>query len=304
MGDRMGRTFTVLLLAPSDGSHVRELVDQLSNSGAMVKMSRTAAEFEQALCEDPLLSIAVIDSAVGRELGEALLHTCHALQPRMPKVWATNDTLSGAPTSFIDMPDAIIEYGISAEELMGTMQRLLQYSRYPDALVGIVDTCVRTTIADSLRLHLDGAKMHITANVNEMSSNGALLSFCGPAVSGTVAICAEDELLAEMGPYNGVDETFGEELSDLAGELANIVLGRMKHELADRGMKILLGTPTACCAANRQTLLSGPALVFAFEADGYRFRVKLLIRGIDRDRLDGPLQGRQAVCDPGELILF
>jgi CheY-specific phosphatase CheX len=77
----------------------------------------------------------------------------------------------------------------------------------------------------------------------------ALIGFSGDVLKGTVAIIAPTELVLRTCPPPLREPSFTErEIFDWAGELVNLILGRIKIGLAARGVEVGSGTPRVMLA--------------------------------------------------------
>lgn len=77
----------------------------------------------------------------------------------------------------------------------------------------------------------------------------ALIGFSGDVLKGTVALIAPAALVARICPPALREPSFmAREIFDWAGELVNLILGRIKIGLAARGVEVESGTPRVMLA--------------------------------------------------------
>jgi CheY-specific phosphatase CheX len=98
-------------------------------------------------------------------------------------------------------------------------------------------------------------------------ATAVVLGFAGEEMRGSVLLSAPDVVLASSYPVAPPPEGLPkEELIDWAGELANLLLGRIKHRLATYGVRIQLSTPTAVTGFYLQARSPGRDLLRAVHA--------------------------------------
>ena len=112
-------------------------------------------------------------------------------------------------------------------------------------------------------------------NADKTSSTAAMLSLSGAEIRGTVAIAALFELLASCCPHDKSrpklstsSATDWNMVRDVAKELVNQLVGRIKNRLSARGVTFDSRTPTAVSGNAVSGLLRGhTALRYVFAAD-------------------------------------
>ncbi len=275
--------YTLLVYDAGGDERLKAFVDRLSRLGANIETVSSPEAFERALSLNPWLSLVCIDGWVGPAMGERLIRMSRALQPKMPILWLTDMTPRTAPTSCGCMPEAVVPYDLPAGALSSVLGRLLRHSMYPDEIIELLETSVQDTMRDGFCMDLERHGQHVTATDVDMARIGAALPFSGPVLSGSIAISAGDATLAKMIDRGAQDEAQDERLTDLAGEIGNIVLGRVKHALDQRGLGLILGTPSPQDTTGKSR---GPALVLQFGDDAHKLFAKLTVEVIDHEQLE------------------
>lgn len=134
----------------------------------------------------------------------------------------------------------------------------------------------------------------------------ALVGFAGEQVRGALVFNASNGMLAHSYPMKGV--VLGDdELSDWSGELANLLLGRIKRELILRGVVIQLGTPTVVSGSFLKARDSARPLrrvLCRFEAEGFWAKVRLDLATSSGFRLLPPSPTSNAAPEPGVVDGF
>lgn len=113
-------------------------------------------------------------------------------------------------------------------------------------------------------------------------------------VSGTTSVERCRSWLA--GPQNTAD------VSDVLGELANLVLGRVKGRLLDNGVTVLMSTPTV---ARGSDLMIAPGTRrgwMTFRGDG--FRLVLRVDAAFDDDFMFERAPAEPIASPGDVVLF
>lgn len=129
----------------------------------------------------------------------------------------------------------------------------------------------------------------------------AIIGLGGQKLRGSVVLSVPSVLLVASHPAHS---TSADELADWLAELANLLLGRLKVQLLERGISIELGTPvTLSGTALRFHRFKGLPMIHSFRADGSRVHVIFEAIGEDGAQLSPPSEDTVAL-DEGEVVLF
>ena len=103
----------------------------------------------------------------------------------------------------------------------------------------------------------------------------AIIGFAGEHMRGSLVITARASSVDSWrGPFGNIDATI--DVRDILGELANMVLGRVKGRLLKEGLPILMSTPTT--ARGPAVMLArsgGPEEQLGFAGDGWSVSARL-----------------------------
>lgn len=134
----------------------------------------------------------------------------------------------------------------------------------------------------------------------------ALVGLAGEQMRGALVFNASNGILARSYPMKGV--VLGDdELSDWSGELANLLLGRIKRELILRGVVIQLGTPIVVSGSFLQARDSARPLrrvICCFEAEGCWAKARLDLATSFGFRLLPPSPPANTTPEPGVVDGF
>ena len=159
---------------------------------------------------------------------------------------------------------------------------------------------------------------HGIAAVYESGSRGsdtvyaetlAIIGLGGQKLRGSVVLSIPSPLLAGSHPTG---QNTPEELADWLSELANLLLGRLKVQLLERGISIELGTPvTLSGTALKFHRFKGLPMIHSFRAaDSWGFsprdsRVHVVFEAIGEDGAQLSAETtRDVALDEGEVVLF
>jgi CheY-specific phosphatase CheX len=114
----------------------------------------------------------------------------------------------------------------------------------------------------------------------EPSSNAedmvvAIIGFAGEHMRGSLVLTARASgVQSWRGPFGNIDKSADER--DILGELANMVLGRLKGKLLAEGLPILMSTPTTARGPAVMLARSGrPEEQLAFAGDGWSISARI-----------------------------
>lgn len=129
----------------------------------------------------------------------------------------------------------------------------------------------------------------------------AIIGLGGQKLRGSVVLSIPSPLLAASHPTHGHSD---EELADWLAELANLLLGRLKVQLLERGISIELGTPvTLSGSALRFHRFRGLPMIHSFRAEDSRVHVIFEAIGEDGAQLNSQ-RDKAVALDEGEVVLF
>lgn len=260
-----------LLFVEPEGGALGALGPRLLELGLVTLHATTVEAAERIVGSTGLLSLVAIDDTVGLEAGAELLAAIKREHADLPVVWISSRPATAPLSRSEFMPDAILHHPVDVETLRADVDRLLMEQLYPPALVQLLaDSCCEVMFA-AYGVTPTVKDRHIRANRNALGTVNAILPFCGRHIAGRVVVGAEEPVLLAIRATT-LPHATGSLLAaeDLAGELANLVAGRMKSHFAGFHFDFELGTPifvTGPQIAVRYRA-SRPALVLGLEVPG------------------------------------
>jgi len=184
-----------------------------------------------ALADHHDVSVALIDGWVGDDVG-ALLDSLALSEPSVPVILVASS------------PDerARITLGTDVDRaaLDAALAELPELGGYDAHLVDAFSSAVTDSIAEGFLPSAAVAGAFYKSNRRHLSDVNAMLHFEGGSFSGWVCIGADHEMLSAIyeALFDGASST-NAELEDLAGELANHVVARLRRWLPDSRPRIV-----------------------------------------------------------------
>lgn len=230
-----------LVVGPADPTEHARTLEGL----ALVEARRASPdEAAAAVATSPDLSLVVVDGVIGESAGAALVTSLRKDDPGLRIVWLgpgaqTLGSFGPAP------PDRILPASIGAHELEQALRTLLRFDLYPPPIVRTLCDATTTTLEDAFHSPTQACGTFVKANRLMLATTSAILPFSGTKLSGWCLVGGEAEALTGVrartlksaGPPTEAD------LEDLAGELANHIVGHLKRWLALQDLKVSNGTP-------------------------------------------------------------
>jgi CheY-specific phosphatase CheX len=137
----------------------------------------------------------------------------------------------------------------------------------------------------------------------ELPAVVASIGYAGAKFRGALVLIAstpaiESWLRALGEPSGSVD------VCDTLGEFSNMLLGRLKGHLLQRGLPILLSTPTTAVGKNLRVARSlGPSALLSFTGPGWTLEVRIGATFEADFAFEAP-ERREAVAEAGDMMLF
>lgn len=149
---------------------------------------------------------------------------------------------------------------------------------------------------------------HVRSSLEESDETDApiaTIGFGGHQLRGVLLVVVSEKLLRETVPRQA-EEPPADAVDDWAGELSNLVLGRLKSRLLAHGVAIVMSTPTTF--RGRGMRASSPlrrpeSLTHTFEAGGEVLTVRLSARESPGVRLKPANPAADEIPD-GDFLLF
>jgi CheY-specific phosphatase CheX len=184
------------------------------------------------VCALPRLSfLAVVEDVAGAS-ADRFLATVKRLHRELPVMWV------GAPgvarTQFTEfVPDLYLTTPIDEAGLVDHLHRLLREHYYPPVIVAALRTGACEILRTGFATNAEPGEIFLRANRSMLADVSAVISFCGSGVAGYVVVSGEADHFAAIhrraAPQSGA--VASERAVDVAGELANQIMGRLARYL-------------------------------------------------------------------------
>jgi chemotaxis protein CheX len=106
-----------------------------------------------------------------------------------------------------------------------------------------------------------------------------LIGMVGDNIKGSMAITFEEGLALDImqGMLGERPDSLNDEVSDMVGEITNMVAGGAKMHLAEKGYDIGMATPMVVSGANHTInhKVSGPKMIMPFKGEGGKAHIEI-----------------------------
>jgi CheY-specific phosphatase CheX len=258
----------LLLLISRPDSALLSFVPELKRYNFSVVQASSAERGLSFVRSSPRLSMVSMDDGIGLVEAVRVLREIKALQPGLPVIWTSS---VGAAVDFKGaQPDAILNVPFSADEFHREATRLLCEHFYaPDLVQELSDTVVQG-LAQSFNTDVEPQAPFLKGTRVLGGDMSALLYFYGPGIEGHLIVSSSAEYFCQLRRRTvpGAETVNLVEAGDVAGELANVLLGRFNVHLRARvANHFAMGTPVLLQGSNLVLRRMGgsPALGIDFE---------------------------------------
>jgi CheY-specific phosphatase CheX len=264
----------VLLIEPSTGP-LNDLAPELASLDFVVQQASTIELAQEAVVATPLLAMVVIDDSIGRSEGVAFVAYVKERHPDLPVLWVGDASAMPFSSFGEHTPDLILKSPVDREAIPSHAKHLLRQHLYPDSLVDLVRDRAQMVFLDGFSTDVNPGPVCLRANRSTLATVSAILSFCGSGLSGRIVVSGAHDHLAtvfrRIVPGEAPVSDF--ETEDLAGEMANQILGRLKEYYVQRGQIFGITSPVYLRGDVAVRYKAGrPSLVLPFEeAEGTLF---------------------------------
>ena len=258
----------VVLIEPPDGQLVANLTPRLQTLGLPVALFSTVEEAESFLQGGQLVALVAIDDALGLEAGASLLTNVRAMLENVPVLWITRED----PTLLIFqdlVPDKILAHRVPVVEVIRSADELLLRFFYPDVVVNVLRESIVAVMSSTFKTDGQVVRLGLRTNRNLLAYVNGLLPFAGRRTSGRLVVSAAKTYLGELRRRIVPTPTPPSlhEAEDLAGEMCNQVLGRLKGFFWRKSLPVEFGLPIIIRGQNCEVRYKAPhpSIVFDFQ---------------------------------------
>ena len=214
----------VLLVEPMP-ERLEALVEDLQVLDFQVLQVFNHQEAVEVVEKSASLALAVID---GRTPNFSdLFATIRQTHPDLPVMVVADRSDAGVA---VCQPGILLHPPVTSMDLHTHAEQLLCRRLYPEAIVYMIRDNAMAVLEQSFQSPMEPGSPRLKANRNMPAPISAILSFCGDTVSGRIVISGNQGHLnliyKRMFPKR--TDVAIEAIEDLAGEIANQILGRIK----------------------------------------------------------------------------
>jgi CheY-specific phosphatase CheX len=268
-----------LVMRPKD-KNLSWLVHILRANGFRVAVGQRFEEILDVIAATPWLSLLVLDTSALKKADAASLAEVQEKHPELPilciaPAGAPSAPIAGIPT--VPLTDA--------DDIMAKAEQMLSRRFYPDFVLDGMRACAAETLREGFKTDAKLLSVSLKLTRSVVGKMVPFISFCGPGVSGHMVLNAPVARLRSM--YRRVlarkAAPTTDDLGDLAGEILNQVLGRLKSHCARYGVAFDLGLPVV--ASGERVIVrvprAAPAVVFDLGVPGGHLFLEFSLTSID-----------------------
>jgi len=268
-----------LVMRPKD-KNLSWLVHILRANGFRVAVGQRFEEILDVIAATPWLSLLVLDTSGLKKADAASLAEVQDKHPELPILCIAP---AGAPTAPVaGIPTVPLT---DADDIMAKAEQLLSRRFYPDFVLDGMRACAADTLREGFKTDAKLLSVSLKLTRSVVGKMVPFISFCGPGVSGHMVLNAPVARLRSM--YRRVlarkSAPTLDDLGDLAGEILNQVLGRLKSHCARYGVAFDLGLPVV--ATGERVIVrvprAAPAVVFDLGVPGGHLFLEFSLTSID-----------------------
>ena len=258
----------VVLVEPPDGQLATNLTPRFQTLGLPVALFSSVEEAESFLQGGQLIALVGIDDALGLENAAAILTNVRATLPGVPVVWVTREDPEALAFQE-DAPDKVLPHRAQVVDVIRTADELLLRFFYPDVVVNVLRESIVSVMASTFKTEGQVVRIGLRTNRNLLAYVNGLLPFAGRRTSGRLVVSAAKTYLGELRrrivPASTPPSLH--EAEDLAGEMCNQVLGRLKGFFWRKSLPVEFGLPIIIRGQNCEVRYKAPhpSIVFDFQ---------------------------------------
>lgn len=257
---------SILLLGQEDGG-LATIIPELKELAFSGVLSSNAEKALEVIGAFKNLTLVIVDGAM-EGVDRHVLEQIKTIQATLPIIWV-ND--AGQVTSFADelRPDAEITAPVESAELRITLHNLLFEHYYDAELVKCLHNCSDQILKRFNALAVSRVPF-IRTSPRLLGNVGAVLAFAGGGIYGQLSIAGPIDHFVSLHRRMKLTQrqSMPHDGRDLAGEIANQILGEIRREyFSKKGIDFQLTPPFAVGGDNVELEFKGhkPSLVMPFD---------------------------------------
>jgi CheY-specific phosphatase CheX len=297
-----------MLIVGMPGGRLTRIAEPLKLLGYQILQVPALDPALQLVENFPHLSLVMIEEEIAMQGGRTFVASSKENHPNLPIVWACAGESSKVVFEHVT-PDIILARDFEISEFEEKTATLLCEHYYPAIVTQELVDCGNVILGTSFGCDtsLSGPALKTTQTL--FGDTNALITFSGERISGHLVVSANHSHLAKMYERNmgeELDKITREEAGDLAGEIANQVLGRFKNFFEAHSSKpfalglpiVIYGTKVSIGYSTRR-----PTLILGFQEEPGTIYIDFGFEVFDPADLDGSGVASE-LLDHGEVFFL
>jgi hypothetical protein len=268
-----------LVMRPKDKS-LNWLVHILRANSFRVAVGQQLDGVLDVISASPWLSLLVLDTSGLKKGDTARLAEIQEKHPELPILCIAPPGAPAAPVAGIATVPLT-----DASDIIARAEQMLSRRFYPDFVLDGLRACAAETLCEGFKTDAKLLSVSLKLTRSVFGKMVPFISFCGPGVSGHMVLNAPVARLRSM--YRRVlvrkSNPSVDDLGDLAGEILNQVLGRLKSHCARYGVAFDLGLPVVATGDRVVVRVprAAPAVVFDLGVPGGHLLLEFSLTTMD-----------------------
>ncbi len=238
-----------------------------------------ASDATEAVRRHTKLALVWVDESAGFD-GAPLVAAIKTFEPELPIVWSGRDLV--APNFPRPGPDKLVLGGAALLGGLDTVAHLVRADTYHDGIVDDLVGASMEAMSAGFQVSVTVSELFFKATRAPLASVSAAVEFGGSDVEASVIVSAEAKPLRDMLKLTVPAAVASlAALHDLAGEIANHIVGRLKVSIDPGGSVFQHQSPLVLRGheANIRAIRGRPSVVARLVAPDLELFVQLHLRG-------------------------
>lgn len=254
---------------------------------------------------EPLAAVIVDGNVLNENESDEVIREIRGSQPEVPICWLRSSS-SLMKHYRPDLPDKSLEFEGTQEEQIKTINDAIKKRYFPRIVAYAMEFSTRLSIKQSFHLNFDERPSYLRSSYEPLAEISGMMSFFGHETNGSVVVSGSREIMqacrAHMLPTAASDVSTQEQ--DIAGDMCNAIVGRLKGFLEQNGTRIqntwpitTTGYPTSLAFGSGRI-----SLVQNLSSDKGELFVELYLDSFDAMAMKRNIRSRSV--NTGELKFF
>ncbi|MBT6179047.1 MAG: hypothetical protein HOI23_17515 [Deltaproteobacteria bacterium] len=254
---------------------------------------------------EPLAAVIIDGNVLDEAESDQILSEIRGSQPEVPICWlrsSSNLMKHYRP----DLPDKNLELEGTSEEQVKTINDAIKKRYFPRIIAYAMEFSTRLSIKQSFHLNFEERPSYLRSSFEPLSEISGMISFYGHETAGSVVVSGSPEVMRACCEHMlpSAPSTATTQEQDVAGDMCNAIVGRLKGFLEQNGTRIQNTWPIAT-RGYPMSLAFGSgriSLVQDLSSDKGQLFVELYLDSFDALALKRNVRSRSV--NTGELKFF